>query len=564
MAERLGRIAVGESLTFEVEHIHRDGHVFPLEVTASAVSWGGKTIILAFHRDITERKKVEALFREEHQFNVQIIQSAQEGIIVYGLDLRYLVWNPFMEHLTGLPASDVLGKHPLEMFPFLEETGVLDRLKKALIGGTAESINLPYQIRSTGKSGWTSNTSGPLRDSKGEIIGVLGIVHEISERRQVEETLRDSQARLQRAESVANFGHWQLDLAENEIYASEGAKAIYGLGGGSWSLNTIKTLPLPQYRPILDAALSGLIHRQQPYIVEFWIKRPDDGQLRCIHSIAEHDSGKQIVFGVIHDITERIKTENEIRRLNQHLEQRVIERTAQLEAANKEMEAFSYSVSHDLRAPLGSIDGFSQILMEDYLDKLDEDGRHFLSRIHLAAKRMGDLIDDLLELSKTSRSELTLRCFDLSRLCSEVAAVLADLHPEHRVELFIQPGMLVQADHHLMQVVLENLLGNAWKYTSKIETPRIEVGEMPGPDGERAFFIRDNGAGFDMAHANKLFTAFQRFHAATEFEGTGIGLAIVQRIIHRHRGRIWAEAEAGKGATFFFALPVCGGSGESH
>jgi hypothetical protein len=268
-----------------------------------------------------------------------------------------------------------------------------------------------------------------------------------------------------------------------------------------------------------------------------------------------HSGGETFVLGFNRDITERKAAEDEIRRLQEGLEQRVKERTVQLEAANKEMEAFSYSVSHDLRSPLRSIDGFSRVLVEDYHDKLDEDGKHYLSRIQMGAQRMGRLIDDLLKLSKTSRSELTISECDLSALCSRVVGDLASNNPERRVKVFIQPGLLVQADHHLMQVVLENLLGNAWKYTSKCKAPSINVGEVASLDGERTFFIRDNGAGFDMAFAHKLFNAFQRLHATSEFEGTGIGLAISRRIILRHGGRIWAEAEPGEGATFFFALP---------
>jgi light-regulated signal transduction histidine kinase (bacteriophytochrome) len=222
------------------------------------------------------------------------------------------------------------------------------------------------------------------------------------------------------------------------------------------------------------------------------------------------------------------------------------------------MEAFSYSVSHDLRAPLRSINGFNQILMEEYVDKLDEDGKHYLSLTHLAAQRMGNLIDDLLKLSKTSRSELTLTECDLSRLCIQVAGDAAHLNPERKVEIIIQPGMILQADLHLMLVVLENLLGNAWKFTSKSQDPRIEVGEIVSSGAERIFFVRDNGAGFDMAHSDKLFNAFQRLHSSSDFEGTGIGLAIVQRIIHRHGGRIWAEAKPGAGATFFFTIPDTG------
>jgi signal transduction histidine kinase/PAS domain-containing protein len=254
-------------------------------------------------------------------------------------------------------------------------------------------------------------------------------------------------------------------------------------------------------------------------------------------------------------LSEKNAAEAEVRRLNENLEKRVQARTTQLEIANREIEAFSYSVSHDLRTPLRSIDGFARILEEDHRDQLDESGRHHLSRIHLAAQRMGTLIDDLLKLAKTTRSELTVSDCHLSSLCSRATANLADLTPERKVEVSIRPGMRVQADPNLMQVVLENLLGNAWKFTIKSQDPRIWAGELIAPDGERVFFVRDNGAGFDMAQAGRLFTAFQRLHAASEFEGTGIGLAIVQRIIHRHGGRIWAEAEPGNGATFFFTIP---------
>jgi light-regulated signal transduction histidine kinase (bacteriophytochrome) len=271
--------------------------------------------------------------------------------------------------------------------------------------------------------------------------------------------------------------------------------------------------------------------------------------------IAQDAGGAPMGQLVLSDHTERKQAEAEILRLNEELERRVKERTAQLEAANKEMETFSYSVSHDLRAPLRSIDGFSQVLLEEYSHQVDESGLHYLQRIRAGTQRMGLLIDDLLKLSKTSRSELAPAECDLSSLCSRVAGDLADLNPDRRIEVSIQPGMLVQADYRLMQVVLENLLGNAWKFTSKCQDPRIEVGETVPPGGRRAFYIRDNGAGFDMAYADKLFSTFQRLHATSDFEGTGIGLAMVQRIIHRHGGRIWAEAEPGQGATFFFTLP---------
>lgn len=261
------------------------------------------------------------------------------------------------------------------------------------------------------------------------------------------------------------------------------------------------------------------------------------------------------MISFIRDITARKQAEKTIRHFNHTLEQRVLERTTQLEAANQEMEAFSYSVSHDLRAPLRGIDGFSQALVEDYQDRLDETGRNYISRIRAGTHRMGQLIDDLLKLSRVCRSEPIRVQTDLSDLCRKVVDELAQSAPERRIEVSIQPGLSAWVDRNLLQVSLENLLRNAWKFTSKSENPRIEVGETTSPSGEPAFFIRDNGAGFDMEHRGKLFNAFQRLHSTNEFEGTGIGLAIVKRIIHRHGGRIWAEAEPGKGAAFFFTLP---------
>jgi signal transduction histidine kinase len=235
------------------------------------------------------------------------------------------------------------------------------------------------------------------------------------------------------------------------------------------------------------------------------------------------------------------------------LEQRVQERTGQLEAANQELEAFAYAVSHDLRAPLRGIDGFSQALLEDYGKKLDAEGQEYLQRVRAAAQRMGHLIDDLLKLSRLTRGELRRETVDLSALAQTIAAGLRSTHPERQVSFTIAQGLVVDGDARLLRVALENLLSNAWKFTSRHSEARIEFGVAQN-DGRPAYFVRDDGAGFDMAYAGKLFGAFQRLHAAREFEGTGIGLATVQRIIHRHGGRIWAEGEVERGATFYFAL----------
>ena len=250
----------------------------------------------------------------------------------------------------------------------------------------------------------------------------------------------------------------------------------------------------------------------------------------------------------------RKSAEEGLRKLNIELESRVLERTYQLEGVNRELEAFSYSVSHDLRAPLRSIGGFSQILIKKYHAQLDETGQSYLERVSRASQHMGVLIDDLLMLSQVTRTVLERKQVDLSAIAQEVMEGLHKASPERIAKCILQPEVLVHADHGLMRIAMDNLLGNAWKYTGKKTGAEIEFGAHE-INGERIFFVRDNGAGFNMEYAHKLFGAFQRLHSTHEFEGTGIGLATVQRIIHRHHGRIWAEATEGQGAAFYFTLP---------
>jgi len=270
--------------------------------------------------------------------------------------------------------------------------------------------------------------------------------------------------------------------------------------------------------------------------------RHKDGSYRWLSWTATPVPTEGLIYASARDVTERREAEGELRRANDAAE-----------IANKELEAFSYSVSHDLRAPLRGIDGFSQALIEDYGGTLDAGARHYLQRVRAATQRMSSLIDDMLTLSRISRTEMRLEAVDLSTLVRSIAQELQGREPERAATFVVPEGLEARGDQRLLRIALENLLANAWKFTRKQPQARIEFGRA-AIDGKSPYFVRDNGAGFDMAHAGKFFGPFQRLHSVEEFEGTGIGLATVQRVVRRHGGRVWAEGAVGKGATFYFTL----------
>jgi PAS domain S-box-containing protein len=394
-------------------------------------------------------------------------------------------------------------------------------------------------------------------------VGLIGALRRVgAEARETARTvearetaLRASEVRFRGLLDAAPDAMVIVDRQGRIVLVNRQAQLVFGYAGEELLGQPIEVLIPEGYR-------AGHVHQRDGYIanprtrpmgagIDLFALRKDSTEFPVEISLSPMDTPEGLLItAAVRDISGRKQVEAHVHALNENLQRRV----AELAAVNRELEAFSYSVSHDLRAPLRSIDGFSQAILEEYEHKLDDQGQDYLRRVRAAAKRMGELIDDLLNLSRVTRREMRRELVDLSALARAAAAQLERSKLYRPVQFVVAPGLMVSGDPHLLRIVLDNLLGNAWKFTGQTPSPRVEFGAKTLPGGERTFFVSDNGVGFDMAHADKLFGAFQRLHAMHEFPGTGIGLATVQRIITRHGGRVWAEATPGHGATFYFTL----------
>ncbi|TLD41440.1 MAG: Sensory box histidine kinase [Candidatus Jettenia ecosi] len=390
-----------------------------------------------------------------------------------------------------------------------------------------------------------SFTIVPVKDTP--YVNLYGV--DITERKQMEEGLRKlSNAVEQNPCSIiiTNTGG-KIEYVNSKFVQLTGYTFDEVVGKNPRILKSGKT-PIEVYEQLWSVITSGNVWHGE------FVNKKKNGELywesASVSPIKKADGTIAHFVAIKEDVTEQKRFENELRKQRDQLEYL----TAQLTAANKELEAFCYSVSHDLRAPLRGIDGFSKALMEDYADTLDEQGKNYLHRIRTASQRMGQLINDLLNLSRITRSEMRRKEVDLSAMVKTLALELREKQPERRVEFIVADELIANGDPQLLRIAMENLLNNAWKFTKTCMHAKIEFG-FTRRNGSLVYFIRDNGAGFDMAYIDKLFAAFQRLHSSSEFEGTGIGLATVQRIIQRHGGKIWAEGEVNKGATFYFTLP---------
>ena len=483
-----------------------------------------------------------------------IIDSAMDAIISVDGEQRILLFNAAAERMFTYPAEDAIGQ-PLELFipkrfRAVHKQHIENFARTNVTRRSMGSLGGLFGLRADGTEFPIEASISQLESAGRKILTV--ILRDITERTRAEDALRERTRILDLAPVLIS------DLDNRVIFWNTGAEQMYGWASedavGKIANDFLETkFPTPLEKIKAQVLAHGhwegeLVHTTR------------DGHAITVAStwvLHKNEAGRPKAFlHVNNDITERKKAEDEVRRLNAELEKRVEERTAQLSAVNKELEAFSYSVSHDLRAPLRHINGFSQALMEDHADQLDESGRKYLGEICDASREMSQMIDDVLKLARVTRSEMKDETVDLTAMAKDVIGDLRRLEPERKVDVRLEPDMQVSGDKRLLQFVLGNLLGNAWKFTSIRAAALIEFGSeiSEKEEKETIFFVKDNGAGFDMRYADKLFGVFQRLHAVEEFEGTGIGLATVKRIIERHGGRVWANAEPDKGAAFYFTL----------
>jgi PAS domain S-box-containing protein len=550
MQEVLEELQRSGSLTYESQHRRKDGSVFPIEINATYIRLD-RDYVLTVARDITERKQAEMQLLASEQLFRALVENSPDFIARYDREFHRIYVNPAIQKLFGSPAEDVLGKTPADQSPVYAPQIYISHLQQVIETVTETAVEMPFRT-AQGEMHWGHMRFVPEFGPDGRVASVLAIGRDIHDIKENERRFR------MLAENFPDFVV-RFDRKGRHTYVNPAVEKAFGIPADAIVGKTLQELPLHR-QPEQNAALLALIHRVFAEGVAneseaHWDTEAGE-RIFEIRLAPEKDATGNVVsvLGLARDITERKRAEEEIRRLNQELEQRVIDRTAQLEAANKELEAFAYSVSHDLRAPLRHIDGFLELLHKRTVTLLDEQSQHYMDTISDATKRMGTLIDDLLSFSRMGRYEMSRMQVDLAELAQEV---IWELAPEtHGRDIHWRVARLPKAsgDRALLRLVLVNLLSNALKFTQPREQTEIEIGFTRG-ENETIFFVRDNGVGFDMQYANRLFGVFQRLHHVDEFEGTGIGLANVRRIIARHGGRTWAEGAVNQGATFYFSLP---------
>ena len=487
------------------------------------------------------------------------------GMALLGPDSRLLRVNRALCEMLGYTQQELLQLPPHALsHPNDWQEEVLQRGR--LLAGTAASYQCEHRLlHHDGHVVWGLLTCSLARDTAGRAEHFIAQVQDITRAKTAEAALRDSEERARVAQRRLREQSELLDQSRDAIvihdldrtirYWNKGAERMFGFSRDQAVGQTFESLMGPGATLSPPAAAELLATGE-------WV-----GELDCVD--AQHrmmvverrctvmrapDGEPTAVLAVNTDVTERRRAEKEIVLLNNVLEQRIRKRTEELEESNEDLRDFAYSLAHDLRAPLASIDGFSAQLELRLAQQLDEKARHYLKRVRAGVKLMADLTDALLALADLSNTQLLHQNVDLSAVSRSIVERLQEQEPDRQVEIVIEDTPRAQGDVRLLADVMENLLGNAWKFTSRTERARITFGGQSWPNGSYLYHVKDNGAGFDPAYAYKLFGPFQRLHTTSEFEGTGIGLAMVRKIVSRHGGRVWAESLPGEGASFYFTL----------
>jgi len=522
---------------------HRDGSFRWFRSRGEAV-WDERGEVVRFagsSGDITEQRKAQESIRALLTEKQALLDNVPVGI-VFVEDGRIANTNRRFCELLACPPGQAIGR---------ELGGLIGEHWESL--DTQEPITRELELtRCDGARNWfyiTGRRVNPDRPRDGSLwifVDIASLKAASAALREVRDLsdaiIRSLPGVFFLLEASGRIVRWNLNLARVTGQALEQHDTLL-----------VRDLCHPDDRLAFQQALSNALHSEQSTVEARLLHANGEAEPHVFTMIHVELRGASHLVGIGVNISDRMKAEREIRALNDALETRVRERTAELTVANQELESFSYSVSHDLSSPLRGIDGFSRILEEDFAPQLDTTGLAYLRRIRAATERMQSLIDDLLKLSRITRDEMRREHFDLSELAGEIGDYLQAEHPDRTVEFHVDAGIMIHADRNLMRIAMDNLLRNAWKFTANQSLANIHVGCLRDSD-QPVYFVEDNGAGFDMQYASKLFGAFQRLHPDSAFSGTGIGLATVSRVIHRHGGRVWAQAEVGHGATFYFTL----------
>lgn len=545
----------GRVVDFASKARRKNGEVFDSLLSSEVIEDRGERIALVIVLDVSVRNRTEAALRESEQRFRILTELSADFYWEQDEQYRFITRVGHTWEQRAFPASEVLGKTRWEL-PALNMSAEDWQRHRADLEARREFRNLEIERPLPGgATRWISTNGRPIFDAQGRFRGYRGVGSDITGRKLAEEALRGSIQRFRALVELSSDWYWVTDaehrftFREGEVLQRMGIPPEADYGKRRWEMGFLNMTEADW------AAHRALLERREEFRDLLLERRSPDGRVNwaTISGRPLYDAAGRFIgyHGTGRDVTQQVNAEERLRRFNLELEQKVVERTAALDAANKELEAFTYSVSHDLRAPLRAIEGFSRMLEERHAATLAEEARGYLQRVRAAARRMGQLIEDLIAFSRIGRAALHERAVDLSALARLVAKELDAGMPERRVEWRVADGLAAQADPGLARVVLENLLGNAWKYTGKTPQAVIEFGKTD--TGE--FMVRDNGAGFDPARSDGLFQPFRRLHAPEEFEGTGIGLATVRRIVERHGGWVRGEGALGAGAAFYFTLP---------